>query len=115
MSETEFLLVGCPHCGMGLRVGAAVVGKQVKCPSCYKPFQVSAHPDEEENDEQPESKPFPWMLVGLGSAAILVIAVLLVLWVRSHTAERKARHSRQLHRYVRVRRINRAAEGFPRA
>jgi hypothetical protein len=34
------LTLACPHCGKGLKVKSALVGRTVRCPGCAKPFQI---------------------------------------------------------------------------
>jgi len=36
----EILALACPHCGKGLRVKSAAVGRVVHCLACKQPFQV---------------------------------------------------------------------------
>jgi hypothetical protein len=50
------LLTVCPVCARKLRVPGALVGKQVKCPSCNNVFRALTHPEGHDQQTQPRAR-----------------------------------------------------------
>jgi len=88
MNETDHLRVACPSCGKNLRVKAALAGKRLKCPSCSKSFDVKPGGEGKAQEGLPRPRSIPWGLIGFGTAAVVLLGVLIVLWVGARSEAR---------------------------